>query len=166
MERQVNPAKEIVGKSSWDDKEYSDELDEYILDMNDENDMDEFDILYKTDMGQKKQVKDPLGHTLFEPSDVKHPRKMPLGVENRRCYLTTSLPLTPHRTEQRLSSRLWGKERAPGAAFISTGRQPSKAASALELAALYVATVAPSRQRMGPRRWPECGSWAVHEGRS
>ncbi|KAJ1122681.1 hypothetical protein NDU88_001166 [Pleurodeles waltl] len=74
MERKNNPAKEMAGKISWDDKEYSDELDEYILDMSNGNEMDEFNILDKTEIEQRKEMKDPLGHALFEPSDVKHPR--------------------------------------------------------------------------------------------
>ncbi|KAJ1097310.1 hypothetical protein NDU88_002435 [Pleurodeles waltl] len=72
MERQNNPAKEMTGKSGWDDKDYSDELDEYILDMS--NEMDVFNILDKTEIEQRKEVKDTLGHALFEPSDVRHPR--------------------------------------------------------------------------------------------
>ncbi|KAJ1211358.1 hypothetical protein NDU88_006718 [Pleurodeles waltl] len=74
MERQVNPAKDMTGESSRQHKEYSDEYDEYILDINDDNDLDEFDILERKETGKISQVKDPLGHTLFEPSDVKHPR--------------------------------------------------------------------------------------------
>ncbi|KAJ1165924.1 hypothetical protein NDU88_006341 [Pleurodeles waltl] len=74
MERQVNPAKDMAGESSQKNKEYSDEYDEYTLDMNDENDLDEFDVLEEAETGKKRQVQDPLGHTLFEPSDVKHLR--------------------------------------------------------------------------------------------
>ncbi|KAJ1112969.1 hypothetical protein NDU88_001229 [Pleurodeles waltl] len=75
MERQDNLAKEMAGKSGWDDKDYSDELDdEYILDTINDNEMDEFNIKEKTETEQRKEVKDPLGQVLFEPSDVKHPR--------------------------------------------------------------------------------------------
>ncbi|KAJ1156547.1 hypothetical protein NDU88_009266 [Pleurodeles waltl] len=74
MERQDNPGKEMAGKSGCDDNEYSDELDQYILDMSNDNEMDELNILDKTEIEQRKDVKDPLGHALFEPSDVKHLR--------------------------------------------------------------------------------------------
>ncbi|KAJ1155661.1 hypothetical protein NDU88_008390 [Pleurodeles waltl] len=74
MERQVNPARDMAGESSRKNMEYSDEYDEHILDMNDENDLDEFDVLEGKETGKKRQVQNPLGHTLFEPSDVKHPR--------------------------------------------------------------------------------------------
>ncbi|KAJ1205601.1 hypothetical protein NDU88_001029 [Pleurodeles waltl] len=55
MERQANPAKDMAGETSWKNKDYSDEYDELILDMNDENDMDEFDVLEKEETGQNKQ---------------------------------------------------------------------------------------------------------------
>ncbi|KAJ1110726.1 hypothetical protein NDU88_008074 [Pleurodeles waltl] len=73
-ERQVNPAKEMTGESSRQSKEYFYEFDEYILDISEDNDLDEFDILEQKGTEKLRQVKDPLGQTLFEPSDVKHPR--------------------------------------------------------------------------------------------
>ncbi|KAJ1154973.1 hypothetical protein NDU88_007712 [Pleurodeles waltl] len=90
MERQDNPAKEMASKCGWDDKDYSDELDECILDMSNDNEMDEFTMLDQTE----EQRKDPLGHALFEPSDVKHPRARavldedPIGVAFPQIHST------------------------------------------------------------------------------
>ncbi|KAJ1109933.1 hypothetical protein NDU88_007290 [Pleurodeles waltl] len=58
-------------KPGWYDN--SDEMDEYVFDMSNDDEMDEFTMLDSSEKEQRKEVKDSLGHALFEPSDVKHP---------------------------------------------------------------------------------------------
>ncbi|KAJ1184463.1 hypothetical protein NDU88_001269 [Pleurodeles waltl] len=64
MESQDNPAKEMASTPGWYDKDYSDVTDECVFNMDNDSQMDEFKMLDSSDKEQRKEVKDPLGHTL------------------------------------------------------------------------------------------------------
>ncbi|KAJ1088315.1 hypothetical protein NDU88_001473 [Pleurodeles waltl] len=73
MERQDKPEKDMGSKPGWMGRDLTNEMDEYMFDLSYDEEMDEFAVLDSSNKEQKKEVKDPLDHVPFEPSDVKHP---------------------------------------------------------------------------------------------